>query len=284
MIAANGETRRALALAFGCALVAAFGTELGKTVAERLKSLLSGRVTPRRPPPSPPPPIDPARCPALTKRGKQCIYALKPGEAACPNHDPARAAERAAAGAIRNGDPGTELGGYPGITRRAVRILEELEQVAEFTPAVANARRNALRFLAELVARRDQSVKAAKALEEVSMGRGSDAGEAKPMSLEDTHMSSKPVTVAEAVAVLNRLVAADPDAMSALVNHRVPANQALVDDPTAQCGTYEGVARIGLVGVLNAIFGADEKSWGYIMVQVDEETGFAEYFLERKPT
>lgn len=142
---------------------------------------------PRRrvPPPDPRPPLDPGRCPAFTKYGKQCAYALKPGVPACPNHDPARVAARAAAGATRNGDPGTELGGYPGITRRVVRILEQLEGVAEFTPAVANARRNALKFLAEMVARRDQSLKAAKALEEVGMGRGNDDGPDKPRSLED---------------------------------------------------------------------------------------------------
>lgn len=42
MIRANGENRKALALAFGCALVAAVGTELGKWAIERLRNTLGG--------------------------------------------------------------------------------------------------------------------------------------------------------------------------------------------------------------------------------------------------
>lgn len=54
MLAANGESRRALALAFGCALLAALGTELGKWGIERVRSLTSGRDDPPRTPQEPP--------------------------------------------------------------------------------------------------------------------------------------------------------------------------------------------------------------------------------------
>lgn len=125
-------------------------------------------------PPEPPknPPGDggepPERfCPGTSKkRGVRCIYELKPGETHCYNHDPAREAERKAAGAIRRqpGDPGTPLGTYDGIARRAAKVLEDLEAFSEvededgdvvylrhLEPAVANAQLNALRFLAVMV-------------------------------------------------------------------------------------------------------------------------------------
>jgi hypothetical protein len=87
------------------------------------------------------------------------------------------------------------------------------------------------------------------------------------------------VTPAQAVAILNRLVAADVGAMSALVNHRVPANAALRADPTAQCGGP--TLTIGMLGVINAIFGVDATNWGHIAVQVGD-AGDVEYFIERR--
>ncbi len=132
------------------------------------------------------PPLDPPACPpgetglplcqGTVKRGKRrgspCPARVSPGSVYCPNHDPAREAERARAGAIRHepGDPGTELGSYQGIARRAAKVLEELntfaviededgeEQFIPFLePAVANAKLNALRFLAVLIERRKLS-------------------------------------------------------------------------------------------------------------------------------
>lgn len=84
-----------------------------------------------------------------------------------------------------------------------------------------------------------------------------------------------------AVNVLNRLLEADRPAMTALVNLRVPANKALEDDPTAQCGSLplSQAATIGLVGVLNALFGTTPTGQGRIMVQCDPKTGEVEYFM-----
>jgi len=57
MIAANGENRRALALAFAWAFVTGFGTKLGELTAEHMKSLVfRGAPAPRTPPGPPPTP------------------------------------------------------------------------------------------------------------------------------------------------------------------------------------------------------------------------------------
>lgn len=127
-------------------------------------------MTPGEPPTDPPGPAPaaapPKHCPGPTKRGVSCIYALKPGESHCWNHDPRRAAERKAAGAIRRqpGDLGAELGTLDSIARRAAGVLEKLEEgfvgmdgdgnerfVSTLEPAQANARIATLRFLASLV-------------------------------------------------------------------------------------------------------------------------------------
>jgi len=82
------------------------------------------------------------------------------------------------------------------------------------------------------------------------------------------------ITIQDVLEVLNRAHTADPDAMCALVNARVPCNEALANDPTIQVGHpnddpskgYE----VGLVGVLNGLFGADAENWGTIAYEVEQ--------------
>lgn len=73
--------------------------------------------------------------------------------------------------------------------------------------------------------------------------------------------------------VLNDLLAADENAISSLVEHRVAANEALADHPTAQVVVCDYGPRIGpsigLLGVLNAIVGADEDGYGYICAEYE---------------
>ncbi len=76
----------------------------------------------------------------------------------------------------------------------------------------------------------------------------------------------------EAIAVLNEMHALDPTVLPAMIENRVPCNAELADHPTAQvCALSEfpdnGSSKsfeIGLLGVLNAIFGINSKGSGYI--------------------
>lgn len=76
-----------------------------------------------------------------------------------------------------------------------------------------------------------------------------------------------------AIGVLNELLRTDEQAITALVEHRVTANAALADHPTAQVMVRDHGPRIGpcigMLGVINAIFGADENGYGYIGVEHD---------------
>ena len=85
-------------------------------------------------------------------------------------------------------------------------------------------------------------------------------------------MSWNPVTVDAAIAYLNELVKLDPKAMHALVETRHSCNQALADHPTAQVATSNGgLASVGLLGILNGLFGVDEDGWGPITANFDDQ-------------
>lgn len=68
-------------------------------------------------------------------------------------------------------------------------------------------------------------------------------------------MIRQTLTPTEAISILKELVTADPEAMHALCEHRVPCNSVMEAHPSAQVAGHEGVVRIGMLGVLNALFG-----------------------------
>ena len=59
--------------------------------------------------------------------------------------------------------------------------------------------------------------------------------------------------VARALEVLNDALMRDADAITALVNARVPCNDRLARHPSIRIGEYEGVCQVGLLGLLNGI-------------------------------
>jgi hypothetical protein len=61
--------------------------------------------------------------------------------------------------------------------------------------------------------------------------------------------------VDRALALLNDALRRDPDAMTDLVNLRVRCNDALAAHPTITVGVYDGVQRVGILGLLNGILG-----------------------------
>ncbi len=76
------------------------------------------------------------------------------------------------------------------------------------------------------------------------------------------------VTIQDVVDLLNRAAKKDLVAMRTLIETRVPCNKVLGDDPTIQVTeSFEGGSRgfsVGVLGILNGIFGTDDKGWGTI--------------------
>ena len=67
-------------------------------------------------------------------------------------------------------------------------------------------------------------------------------------------------TTQQIVGVLNDAFKADPDAMDALVNARVSCNGRMTEHPTIQVGEHDGLMKVGLLGILNAIASVDDPN------------------------
>jgi len=89
-------------------------------------------------------------------------------------------------------------------------------------------------------------------------------------------MIKNSVTVEDVVDLLNEALELDRDAIETLVESRVPCNQALADHPSIQVSAHTktdrsvGSFKVGLLGILNGIFGVDANGWGPIVACFDD--------------
>lgn len=97
------------------------------------------------------------------------------------------------------------------------------------------------------------------------------------------------ITIEDALALLNEMNTLDAQATKDLVEKRVSCNEALADHPSIQTGkTMTDTIdqndkalvrghRVGLLGVLNGLFGANAEGWGPICA-VFEDDGTLSHF------
>ncbi len=78
-------------------------------------------------------------------------------------------------------------------------------------------------------------------------------------------------TIYNVVAFLNSLLEYDREALQALCFKCVMCNEKLGEHPTVQTDLNVGMYSVGLVGVLNGLFGVDSEGWGAIAATVDDE-------------
>ena len=71
-----------------------------------------------------------------------------------------------------------------------------------------------------------------------------------------------------AIIILNDAVEADHDAVLALVNFRMPVNDVLAAHQTIQVGQDSS---LGVVGLINGLFGIKDDGCGYITMDCDTE-------------
>jgi len=73
---------------------------------------------------------------------------------------------------------------------------------------------------------------------------------------------------------MNEAFALDHAAIIALINKAVPCNFDLVDHPTIQCSTIDGLDGsapvVSLLGILNGLFGLTDQNRGSIEIIVDD--------------
>lgn len=87
------------------------------------------------------------------------------------------------------------------------------------------------------------------------------------------HAIRESVTVEHAIEVLNRMLEADPVATKNLFLAHVECNEELAQDPTIQVRGYkvqddDPAHSVGILGVINGLFGVDEGGWGPISANI----------------
>lgn len=73
----------------------------------------------------------------------------------------------------------------------------------------------------------------------------------------------------KAIEVLNELHTADPSVMNTLVSYRVPCNDDVADHDTIQVGVTPDGYVVGILGIINGIFGINEYDSGYIVANTE---------------
>jgi hypothetical protein len=77
------------------------------------------------------------------------------------------------------------------------------------------------------------------------------------------------ISIPGAIDLLNEALALDPVAISALVSNRVPCNENLANHDSIQASGHP--FSVGLLGIINGLFGVDERGWGAIAAVVEAD-------------
>lgn len=80
-------------------------------------------------------------------------------------------------------------------------------------------------------------------------------------------------TVTKALQVLNEALALDAEAITGLVNLRVECNPGLAAHQTIQVGAYDGIAKIGVLGLINGVIGDSPTGVIGAKGRIDSNTG-----------
>ena len=93
----------------------------------------------------------------------------------------------------------------------------------------------------------------------------------KPRPQEEMSATPKGVAPQDVVNLLNEALELDPLAVTRLVNSRVPCNDKLANHPTIQVVMDNKTALVGLMGIINGIFGLDAKGYGRVGFQTRKD-------------
>lgn len=86
-------------------------------------------------------------------------------------------------------------------------------------------------------------------------------------------MVKNEITIQETVDFLNEILKVDPVAITALFSLRTACNKDLADHGTVQVGALsKSYFQVGMIGVLNGLFGVDDYGWGRISADYDNGT------------
>lgn len=95
-------------------------------------------------------------------------------------------------------------------------------------------------------------------------------------------MIKKNVTPKEVVSMLNDLLKKDRRAVESLFNIRVFCNKELSEHKTVQVHQFNKKPDkfyVGVIGILNGIFGIDKKGWGCISIDLSSNNKINQFKL-----
>lgn len=95
-------------------------------------------------------------------------------------------------------------------------------------------------------------------------------------------MIKEKISIDEVVDFLNELVRLDEPAITKLLDARVECGENFADHETLQVGKYRDVFKVGFLGVLNGLFGADEQKYGPIEAVIGRHDHKVQRFRRRK--
>lgn len=75
----------------------------------------------------------------------------------------------------------------------------------------------------------------------------------------------------QVVDFLNQLVSIDREAIEKLIASRVKCNKELADHPTVQVFGTGGDYWVGILGILNGIYGCNSEGVGFIQAHLDDD-------------
>lgn len=83
-------------------------------------------------------------------------------------------------------------------------------------------------------------------------------------------MVKESVTLKETVEFLNSLIKVDSSAINALFSSRISCNEEMANHETVQVMARDGFFQVGMIGVLNGLFGIDKSGWGHIIADYED--------------
>jgi len=90
------------------------------------------------------------------------------------------------------------------------------------------------------------------------------------------------ITVEDVCSLLNEFLKMDPVCATALISHKEACNEAVTKHPIIQVFQYENEPpKVGLMGLLNGMFGVRDDSRGAICYEIDSGTN---KIISFKPT
>jgi len=90
------------------------------------------------------------------------------------------------------------------------------------------------------------------------------------------------VSPSQTVIFLNELLKIDPEAIQGVFDSRVPCNDKIAHHPSVQVMTKNGRTVVGMLGILNGLFGKDKDGGAQIIAEYGSADGKLKAFWTQK--